>query len=90
MTASGHAVKLLYFAWVREKIGRAEEQIELPDGLGTVADLVTWLGGRGSEYRDAFARPGLIRAAVDRQHVKPTASIAGAREIAFFPPVTGG
>jgi molybdopterin synthase sulfur carrier subunit len=55
-----------------------------------VADLVGWLKGRGPEYAEAFARADVIRAAVDRSHVKPTASLAGAREIAFFPPVTGG
>jgi molybdopterin synthase sulfur carrier subunit len=51
---------------------------------------VEWLKGRGPEYGEAFARPGVVRAALDRRHVQLTASIAGAREIAFFPPVTGG
>ena len=55
-----------------------------------MADLVAWLTQRGPEYAEAFARPGVVRAAVDQTHVQPTASIAGAREIAFFPPVTGG
>jgi sulfur-carrier protein len=84
------AVKILYFAWVREKTGKAEEVVDLPAGVDTVADLVAWLTKRGPEYAEAFARPGVVRAAVDRAHVQPTASIAGAREIAFFPPVTGG
>jgi molybdopterin synthase sulfur carrier subunit len=83
-------VKLLYFAWVREKIGKAEEVLDLPAGLATVADLVAWLRERGPEYAEAFARPGVVRAAVDRKHVPPTSAIAGAREIALFPPVTGG
>jgi molybdopterin synthase sulfur carrier subunit len=83
-------VKLLYFAWVREKIGRAEEILDLPGGIETVADLVAWLEQRGPEYREAFARPGIVRAALDRRHVQPTSPIAGAREIALFPPVTGG
>ena len=83
-------MKLLYFAWVREKVGRAAEEIELPAGITTVSDLVGWLRSRAPEYDEAFARPELVRAAVDKVHVKPSATVAGAREIAFFPPVTGG
>jgi sulfur-carrier protein len=83
-------VKILYFAWVRERIGRVEEEIEPPADVTTVGDLIGWLSARGDEYADAFANPGVVRAAVDRTHVKPDASIAGAREIAFFPPMTGG
>ena len=83
-------VKIRYFAWVREKTGKAEEVLDLPAGVGTVAELVIWLKGLGPEYAEAFARADVIRAAIDQAHVKPTASLAGAREIAFFPPVTGG
>jgi sulfur-carrier protein len=83
-------VKLLYFAWVREKTGKAEEDVDLPAGIDTIAELVAWLKRRGPEYAEAFQRSEVIRAAVDRTHVRPTASIAGAAEIAFFPPVTGG
>jgi molybdopterin synthase sulfur carrier subunit len=83
-------MKLLYFAWVRERIGRPSETITLPPGLATIADLVAWLRTRGPEYAEAFARPELVRAAINQMHVKPDASIAGAKEIAFFPPVTGG
>jgi molybdopterin synthase sulfur carrier subunit len=83
-------VKLCYFAWVRERIGKGEETVELPAGIGSVADLVAWLKSRGPEYAAAFERADVIRAAIDRTHVKPSAAVAGAREIAFFPPVTGG
>jgi molybdopterin synthase sulfur carrier subunit len=83
-------VKLLYFAWVREKVGRAEEVLDLPAGVETVADLVAWLKRRGPEYEAAFDRPGIVRAALDKRHVQPGSPIAGAREIALFPPVTGG
>jgi molybdopterin synthase sulfur carrier subunit len=83
-------VRIRYFAWVREKTGKAEEVLDLPAGVGTVAELVIWLKGLGPEYAEAFARADVIRAAIDQAHVKPTASLAGAREIAFFPPVTGG
>jgi molybdopterin synthase sulfur carrier subunit len=83
-------VKVLYFAWVRERIGKAEEEIDPPAGVATVNDLIAWLARRGEEYEHAFANPRVIRAAIDRNHVRPEAEIAGAREIAFFPPMTGG
>ena len=83
-------MKILYFAWVRERIGKAEEEIEPPAGIATVGDLVSWLARRGEEYANAFENPRVIRAAIDRSHVRSDAAIAGAREIAFFPPMTGG
>jgi molybdopterin synthase sulfur carrier subunit len=83
-------VRVLYFAWVRERIGKAEESIEPPASAATVADLIAWLASRGEEYAHAFERPKVIRAAIDKVHVKPDAAIAGAKEIAFFPPMTGG
>ena len=84
------SVKLLYFAWVREKVGKSDETIELPAHVATVSDLLTWLKSRGPEYAAAFERSEVIRAAIDRAHVKPSARLEGASEIAFFPPVTGG
>jgi molybdopterin synthase sulfur carrier subunit len=83
-------VKLLYFAWVRERIGKPEEEIDLPVGVATVGDLMNWLARRGEEYAHAFENPKVIRAAIDRAHVKADTAVAGAREIAFFPPMTGG
>jgi molybdopterin synthase sulfur carrier subunit len=83
-------MKLLYFAWVRERVGKPEEEIEPPSGVRTVSELVAWLTQRGEEYAYAFENANVIRAAIDRTHVKPDAQIAGAREIAFFPPMTGG
>jgi sulfur-carrier protein len=83
-------VKLLYFAWVRERIGKPAEEIEPPPGVTTVADLVAWLSARGEAYAHAFENPKVVRAAIDRAHAKPDTAIAGAREIAFFPPMTGG
>jgi molybdopterin synthase sulfur carrier subunit len=82
--------KLVYFAWVRERIGRPEEEVELPAGVTTVRDLVRWLKTRGEEYAYAFEAEEVVRAAIDHTHVKPDAPVAGAREIAFFPPMTGG
>lgn len=83
-------MKLVYFAWVRERIGKPDEIIDLPAGLATVSDLIAWLTARGEEYAHAFERGSLIRVAIDKRHVKHEAALAGAREIAFFPPMTGG
>jgi molybdopterin synthase sulfur carrier subunit len=83
-------VKLLYFAWVRERIGLAEEEIDPPAGVATVGELVAWLTKRGEGYAYAFENPKVIRAAIDRNHARADASIATATEIAFFPPMTGG
>ena len=83
-------VKLLYFAWGREKVGSGSEEIELPPEVETVSDVIGWLRTRGPEFDEAFARPQVIRAALDKVHVKPHTRIGSAREIAFFPPVTGG
>ncbi|CAM5470410.1 Sulfur carrier protein MoaD OS=Afipia felis OX=1035 GN=moaD PE=4 SV=1 [Afipia felis] len=83
-------MKVLYFAWVRERIGKAEEIVDPPAAVRTVGDLVGWLTQRGEEYAHAFEKPAIIRAAIDHTHVKPDTAIAGAREIAFFPPMTGG
>jgi molybdopterin synthase sulfur carrier subunit len=84
------SMKILYFAWVRERVGKAEETVEPPADVATVDDLMGWLAGRGEEYAHAFDNPKVIRAAIDRAHVKANAAIAGAREVAFFPPMTGG
>ena len=83
-------MKLVYFAWVRERVGLSEETVTPPAGIETVADLVGWLRGRGEAYAHAFETEGVVRAAIDRVHAKPGSPIAGATEIAFFPPMTGG
>ena len=83
-------MKLVYFAWVRERVGKAEEEVAPPASISTVTELIGWLTKRGEEYAHAFENPKVIRAAIDRRHVQPDTMIAGAREIAFFPPMTGG
>jgi molybdopterin synthase sulfur carrier subunit len=83
-------MKILYFAWVRERTGRAEEELAPPASVTTVAELMDWLKARGPEYESAFSDAATIRAAIDLTHVKHDAPISGAREIAFFPPMTGG
>jgi sulfur-carrier protein len=82
--------RLVYFAWVRERIGFPEENVELPPEIVSVADLLAWQAGRGEAYAYAFEHAPLIRVALDRAHAKHDAPVAGAREIAFFPPMTGG
>ena len=83
-------MKLRYFAWVRERIGAAEEDIAPPAGIATVGELVAWLVQRGEGYAYAFENPKVIRTAIDKNHVRADARIEGASEIAFFPPMTGG
>jgi molybdopterin synthase sulfur carrier subunit len=90
MPATETRVKALYFAWVRERVGRAEEELDLPPTVATVGDLVAWLSQRGEEYARAFEKPMAVRAALDRVHARSDAPIAGAKEVAFFPPMTGG
>jgi molybdopterin synthase sulfur carrier subunit len=84
------SIKLRYFAWVRERVGKPEEDIEVPAGVTTVGDLMAWLSGRGENYAYAFENPKVIRVAIDRTHVLPGAPVNTASEIAFFPPMTGG
>ncbi|MGE3147836.1 MAG: molybdopterin converting factor subunit 1 [Pseudorhodoplanes sp.] len=83
-------MKLVYFAWVRERIGKTDEDLTPPPQVTSIADLIGWLSERGEEYAYAFENPKIIRAAIDHRHVKAQTPIAGAREIAFFPPMTGG
>ncbi len=84
------AVKLRYFAWVRERIGTAEEDIELPAYLNTVRDLLLWLQARDDGYAEALRHPEAIRVAINQEHVDHKERLEGAREIALFPPMTGG
>ncbi|MFW2852795.1 molybdopterin converting factor subunit 1 [Sphingomonas sp. TX0543] len=83
-------MRVLYFAWIREQIGVGEELIDPPAGVETVAALVEWLAHRSPGHAAAFSDRGKLRAAVDQAFVPFEAGIAGAREIALFPPVTGG
>lgn len=83
-------MKLAYFAWIRERIGIPEEEVELPAGIETVDDLLRWLKGRGEGYEAALQTREIIRVAIDQEHVRHSAPLAGATEIAIFPPMTGG
>ena len=83
-------MKLVYFAWLRERIGKPQEERDFPASVVTIADAIAFLVQQGEEYAYAFDNPAIIRAALDRKHVKPETPIAGAQELAFFPPMTGG
>jgi sulfur-carrier protein len=82
--------RLVYFAWVRERIGKAEEEISLPSDVVTVGDLLNHLKGLGEEYEMALQFPEAIRVAIDMEHVEHDEPIGSPREIGLFPPMTGG
>ncbi|OJF95182.1 molybdopterin converting factor subunit 1 [Pararhizobium antarcticum] len=84
------SVDLVYFAWVRERIGRGEETLELPDSVVTAGDLLKHLKTLGEEYETALEHENVIRVAFNQEHVDHREPIAGVREIALFPPMTGG
>ena len=79
-----------YFAWVRERIGEASEEIDLPSDVATVADLPAFLAARSEGHAAAMERPNVIRFALDQEAAEPGDSIGSPREIAVFPPMTGG
>jgi molybdopterin synthase sulfur carrier subunit len=83
-------VKLLYFAWLRARIGHAEEQVTLPAEVRDVAGLLEWLRGRGPRYAEALRNPSVIRVAVNQDYVGFEHPVKAEDEIAIFPPVTGG
>ncbi len=83
-------MKLLYFAWLRERTGIGEEDVSLPPEIVDVAGLIAWLKGRGPGFEAAFQDLTAVRVAVDQDYVGLDQPLAGAGEVAFFPPVTGG
>jgi molybdopterin synthase sulfur carrier subunit len=83
-------VKVLFFAGLREQLGNAGEEIELPGGVSTVGGLRAHLRSRGGAYEKVLAEKSLVRAALNQDMVQPTAAIKAGDEVAFFPPVTGG
>ena len=83
-------VTILYFAWLRERIGSSGETLALPDGVRTVAGLVEHLSARGGGYASAFANRKTIRCAVNQEFANPSTPVGPGDEVGFFPPVTGG
>ena len=84
------AIELLYFAWVRESVGKDGESVDPPGGVTTIAGLLDWLAASSEPHAQAFADRARLRAAIDQRFVPLDTPIEGAREIAIFPPVTGG
>jgi molybdopterin synthase sulfur carrier subunit len=81
---------LLYFAWIKERMGRNDEKIALPAGVRTVADLAAFLQSRDEAGARAFSEPALVRAAVNQEFATAEMPVHDGDEVAFFPPVTGG
>ena len=83
-------MKILYFAWVREKTGIGEETVDIPDDILTARDLVAWLQRRDEGFAAAFADDALVRVAVNQEYATLDEPVSHGDEVAFFPPVTGG
>jgi len=90
VTARAGTLHLLYFAWLRERVGKAEERIALPAGVATVGGLVEWLRGQSAGHAAAFAVTRTVRCAVNQDFATPDTPLSPGDEVAFFPPVTGG
>lgn len=83
-------MKILYFAWLREKAGLSGETVSLPPGVEDIAGLIEWMRGRGANFAAAFENPALVRAAVNQDFARPDHPVTDDDEVAFFPPITGG
>ncbi|MFP6698144.1 MAG: molybdopterin converting factor subunit 1 [Alphaproteobacteria bacterium] len=83
-------MKVLYFAWLRDRVGVAEEIVEPPIEVTTVGELIAWLAQRSARHGEAFADPAIVRCAINQDYAKADESFSRTDEIAFFPPVTGG
>ncbi len=83
-------MKILYFAWLKTRVGVREEKVSPPDTVADVAGLVTWLAAQSPGHAEAFAELSVVRAAVNQEYVQPDHPIGPDDEVAFFPPVTGG
>lgn len=83
-------MKILYFAWLRTKLGTASEEVSPPPEVTTVGQLMTWLARERPGFAEALALPGVVRAAVNQDYATPSDPVAPGDEVAFFPPVTGG
>ncbi len=83
-------MKLLYFAWLKTKIGMAEEEVSPPDDVRTVAELIAWLKGRGPVFAEALANDSVVKVAVNQEYARRDQAVRAGDEVALFPPVTGG
>lgn len=87
---TNNSVKILYFSWIRERVGIDEETIKLPENIETVLQLLLWLKSRNEQFAAALEFPEIIRVALDQEHADHGELIGSPREIALFPPMTGG
>lgn len=83
-------LNMVYFAWVKERLGRAEERLELPVEVEAISDLIDFLSEQATEYKEVFADLTKLRFALDQEFVSLDGIIGNAEELAIFPPVTGG
>lgn len=83
-------MRLLYFAWLKQKTGVSEEEVELPGEVTTVGQLLDWLAGRGDGYAEAVANRKTVRVAVNQEYAQADDPVKNGDEVALFPPVTGG
>ncbi|MEP1205939.1 MAG: molybdopterin converting factor subunit 1 [Rhizobiaceae bacterium] len=90
MAGGENEVKILYFSWIRERVGMGEETIGLPASVETVGQMLNWLQGRNEQFAAALEFPEIIRVALDQEHADHGQSLGSPREIALFPPMTGG
>lgn len=87
---ANNSVKILYFSWIRERVGFGEETVDLPENIDTVLQLLLWLQSRNEQFAAALEFPEIIRVALDQEHADHDEKIGSPREIALFPPMTGG
>ncbi|WP_428374939.1 molybdopterin converting factor subunit 1 [Lichenicoccus sp.] len=90
MSAQSAPLRILYFAWLKDRLGRAEDRLDLPPGVADVASLRAWLQARDPVFHGIFSAGGRVRAAVNQEFAGDATPVRGGDEIAFFPPVTGG
>ena len=90
MSGTAAPIRLLYFAWLRERMGTAAEQVVVPQGVTTVAELTDWLRRRSPAFEASLAGNRTVRCAVNQTFATGTTPVAAGDEVAFFPPVTGG
>ncbi|TVQ36854.1 MAG: molybdopterin converting factor subunit 1 [Geminicoccaceae bacterium] len=83
-------VRIRYFAWLRHKTGIGSEELALPDGVRTARQLGDWLAARSPGFHEAWTSTGVVRMAVNHEHVEDDVELGPDDEVAFFPPVTGG
>lgn len=84
-------MKLVYFSWIRERLDMGDEEISLPENVNTLGELTAWMKTRGEEFGVVFEHDSVVRIAIDQEHIDDMSTlISGAKEIAFFPPMTGG